>query len=150
MRNYFKSVGILFGAAIFAILLNATLLLTTKEYESFSTRGKSELTLNVDGTKKTNSSGLSRNYITEYSYGIFESLNLIVPRLLGGSNNENLGEKSQTYNYLISNHFPQEQVLQFTEHLPTYWGDQPIVAAPAYIGIVVFSSLYWLLFIVKK
>ena len=99
VRNYFKSVGILFGAAIFAILLNATLLLTTKEYESFSTRGKSELTLNVDGTKKTNSSGLSRNYITEYSYGIFESLNLIVPRLLGGSNNENLGEKSQTYNY---------------------------------------------------
>lgn len=150
VRNYFKSVGVLFGAAIFAILLNATLLLTTKEYESFSTRGKSELTLNVDGTKKTNSSGLSRNYITEYSYGIFESLNLIVPRLLGGSNNENLGEKSQTYNYLISNHFPQEQVLQFTEHLPTYWGDQPIVAAPAYIGIVVFFFFILALFIVKN
>ena len=150
VRNYFKSVGILFGAAIFAILLNATLLLTTKEYESFSTRGKSELTLNVDGTKKTNSSGLSRNYITEYSYGIFESLNLIVPRLLGGSNNENLGEKSQTYNYLISNHFPQEQVLQFIEHLPTYWGDQPIVAAPAYIGIVVFFFFILALFIVKN
>ncbi|EGD34068.1 membrane protein [Capnocytophaga sp. oral taxon 338] len=150
LKPYIKSVAVLCGAALLAILMNATLLLTTKEYEAFSTRGKSDLTLTAQGQPKTNTTGLSKDYITEYSYGIYESLDLIVPRLLGGSNHENLGEKSAVYNYLIANNYPPNQVLQFTQHLPTYWGEQPIVAAPAYIGIVVFFLFILALFVVKR
>ena len=139
---FVKSLFTLVAAALLAVLMNATLLLTTKEYEAFSTRGKSDLLLNADGTPKGHTSGLNKDYITEYSYGVYESLNLIVPRLLGGSNHENLGEKSAVYERLIQQ-YPQEQVLDFTRHLPTYWGDQPIVAAPAYVGVLVFFFLYW-------
>ena len=130
--------------------MNATLLLTTKEYERFSTRGNSELTLTAEGTPKTNTHGLSKEYITEYSYGVYESLNLIVPRLLGGSNHENIGEKSATYSFLVSQGYDPIVVGQFTRQLPTYWGDQPIVAAPAYIGVVVFFFFVLALFVVKR
>ena len=144
-----KSLLTLVAAALLAVLMNATLLLTTKEYEAFSTRGKSDLLLNADGTAKTHTHGLSKDYITEYSYGVYESLNLIVPRLLGGSNHENLGEKSAVYERLIQS-YPQAQVLDFTRHLPTYWGDQPIVAAPAYVGVLIFFFFVLALFVVKR
>ena len=69
-------------ALILAVGVNATSLLATKEYADFSTRGKSELMLNADGSKKTSNNALSKEYITEYSYGIAESFDLIAPRLL--------------------------------------------------------------------
>ena len=148
-KPFAKSLLTLVAAALLAVLMNATLLLTTKEYEAFSTRGKSDLLLNADGTAKTHTHGLSKDYITEYSYGVYESLNLIVPRLLGGSNHENLGEKSAVYERLIQS-YPQAQVLDFTRHLPTYWGDQPIVAAPAYVGVLIFFFFVLALFVVKR
>ena len=148
-KPFAKSLLTLVAAALLAVLMNATLLLTTKEYEAFSTRGKSDLLLNADGTAKTHTHGLSKDYITEYSYGVYESLNLIVPRLLGGSNHENLGEKSAVYERLIQS-YPQTQVLDFTRHLPTYWGDQPIVAAPAYVGVLIFFFFVLALFVVKR
>ena len=150
LRPFFKGVGVLSVAALLAVLMNATLLLTTKEYERFSTRGNSELTLSAEGTPKTNTHGLSKEYITEYSYGVYESLNLIVPRLLGGSNHENIGEKSATYSFLVAQGYDPIVVGQFTRQLPTYWGDQPIVAAPAYIGVVVFFFFVLALFVVKR
>ena len=148
-KPFAKSLLTLVAAALLAVLMNATLLLTTKEYEAFSTRGKSDLLLNADGTAKTHTHGLSKDYITEYSYGVYESLNLIVPRLLGGSNHENLGEKSAVYERLIQS-YPQAQVLDFTRHLPTYWGNQPIVAAPAYVGVLIFFFFVLALFVVKR
>ena len=148
-RPFVKSLFTLVAAALLAVLMNVTLLLTTKEYEAFSTRGKSDLLLNADGTPKGHTHGLSKDYITEYSYGVYESLNLVVPRLLGGSNHENLGEKSAVYERLIHS-YPREQVLEFTRHLPTYWGDQPIVAAPAYVGILTFFFFVLALFVVRQ
>jgi hypothetical protein len=76
-------------------------------------------------------------------------MNLIVPRLFGGSNHEALGENSKTYEYLVQKGVPQQQALGFSNSLPTYWGDQPIVAAPAYIGIVIFFFFVLALFTVK-
>ena len=132
------SFGVLAIAGIFALGANATNLLATAEYAKFSTRGKSELTFNPDGSKKVENSALSREYITEYSYGIAESFNLIAPRLFGGSNSEALGTDSAMYEFMISQGVPESQAKDFVSGMPTYWGDQPIVAAPAYIGIVVF------------
>ncbi|MGM8363387.1 YfhO family protein [Flavobacterium sp. ARAG 55.4] len=132
------SFGILAVAGIFALGANATNLMATAEYADFSTRGKSELTFNPDGSKSTDTSAMTRDYITEYSYGIAESFNLIAPRLFGGSNHEALGTDSSMYNFMISQGVPAGQAADFVSGMPTYWGDQPIVAAPAYIGVVVF------------
>lgn len=132
------SFGVLTIAGIFALGANATNLLATAEYANFSTRGKSELTFNADGTKSVGNSAMSRDYITEYSYGIAESFNLIAPRLFGGSNSEALGKDSKMYTFMMEQGVPEAQASDFVSGMPTYWGDQPIVAAPAYIGIVVF------------
>jgi hypothetical protein len=132
------AVGVLAVAGIFAIGANATSLMATSEYAKFSTRSNSELTFNPDGSKKTNENALSREYITEYSYGIAESFNLIAPRIFGGSNHENVGTDSRMYSFMIEQGVPPAQAQDFVSGMPTYWGDQPIVAAPAYIGVVVF------------
>ena len=149
LKDFTKAMAVLLGAVVVSVLANATLLLTTREYADWSTRSKSTLTITPDGTPKEQNSGLPKEYITEYSYGISESLNLIVPRLFGGSNHENLGENSKTYQYLVQLGVPPMQALQETQRLPTYWGDQPIVAAPAYIGAVVFFLFVLALFVVK-
>jgi hypothetical protein len=138
-----KGLGFAFGslavAGIFAIGANATNLLATKEYTDFSIRGKSELTFDAEGQTKTENTALSRSYITEFSYGIAESFNLIAPRLFGGGNSEILNEDSSVYNYMIQVGASPVEAIQFTQSYgKTYWGKQPIVEAPAYIGIVVF------------
>ncbi|WP_281635913.1 YfhO family protein [Flavobacterium marginilacus] len=139
------SIGTLIGAGIFAIGSNAGNLLATAEYASFSTRGKSDLSFNPDGTKKVTDMAMTYDYITEYSYGIAESFNLIAPRLFGGSNNESLSEDSKIVDFLQQQqvgqgqYITQEQAVEYAKGgMPTYWGDQPIVSAPAYIGAVVF------------
>lgn len=137
-KSFFTAIGVLAVAGILAIGANATNLLATAEYADFSTRGKSELTFNPDGSKNTDTSAMTRDYITEYSYGVMESFNLIAPRLFGGSNSESLGTDSSMYDFMISQGVPAGQAADFVSGMPTYWGDQPIVAAPAYIGVVVF------------
>jgi hypothetical protein len=137
-KGLLKAIGVLAVAGIFAIGANATNLMATNEYAKFSTRSNSELTFNPDGSKKTNENALSRDYITEYSYGIAESFNLIAPRLFGGSNHENVGTDSRMYSFMVEQGVPSGQAQDFVSGMPTYWGDQPIVAAPAYIGVVVF------------
>lgn len=147
----FKAIGYAIGvfaiAGILALGVNATALLATSEYAKTSTRSDNELTFNADGSKVENSNALTNDYITEYSYGIAESLNLFVPRLFGGSNSENLGNQSKLFEFMVSKGVPEDQASDFASGLPTYWGDQPIVAAPAYIGAVVFFLFVLALFI---
>ncbi|MDI6031635.1 YfhO family protein [Flavobacterium sp. LB2P84] len=149
-KSLLYSFGILAAAGILAIGANATNLLATSEYADFSIRGKSELTFNPNGSKNETTSSMSKDYITEYSYGVMESFNLIAPRLFGGSNNEAVGKDSNMYEFMIGQGVPEDQATDFVSGMPTYWGDQPIVAAPAYIGIVVFFLAILALFIDKR
>ncbi len=135
LPDFAKKVGLLFVAVILAVGVNATSLLATKEYAEHSTRSKSELTINPDGSPKEISTGLSKAYITEYSFGLIETFGLFIPRFMGGSNNEKLDKESYTYRYL-KDKAGRKQALSFAENAPMYWGDQPIVAAPPYIGAV--------------
>ncbi len=138
-KELLKIAGVFTIALILAVGANATSLLATKEFTDFSIRGKSELTFSPNGKKKTENTALSRAYITEYSYGIAESFNLIAPRLFGGGNSEKLNEDSSVYSFMLNYGATPEEAQQFTESYGmTYWGDQPIVAAPAYIGAIVF------------
>lgn len=140
LPRYFKSVGILILAVVLAVATNASNLLATQQYAKWSTRGVSELTLNPDGSPKEATSGLDKDYITQYSYGIFESFNLLIPRLVGGGNDEELGTQSSTYAFLINQGIPPLQAKDFVENQAAhmmYWGEQPGVAAPAYIGAII-------------
>lgn len=145
---YLKSVLILVLAGILAILMNANHLLPTREYAKESTRSKSELTINPNGSPKEQTGGLSKDYITEYSYGIAETFNLFIPRFMGGGNHEAIGTKSNTYSFL-RNKIGVAQARDFTEHAPMYWGGQPIVAAPAYIGAVFIFLLILSLYVYR-
>lgn len=140
------SLGIFLAGAILAVGANATNLMATAEYAKFSTRSDSALTYNPDGVKKEDTNAMSYDYITEYSYGVAESFDLIVPRLFGGSSgSEKLPEDSHIVEFLQTQQVGEGQYIskaQAVEYasqgMPVYWGDQPIVAAPAYIGAVVF------------
>ena len=141
------SIGVLAVAGIFAIGANAANLMATSEYAKYSIRDKSELTFNPDGSKNETTAAMTTDYITEYSYGIAESFNLIAPRLFGGSSHENVGTDASMYTFMLDHGVPVEEAQDFVSGMPTYWGDQPIVSAPAYIGVVVFFLAVLALFI---
>lgn len=149
LPHFFKSVGIMVIAVILAIGLNATNIMATQEYVKESTRGKSELTINSDGSPKEVTSGLDKDYITEYSYGFLETFNLFIPRLLGGGNGEDVGKDSETYKFFTSVGASPIEALREVKRTPTYWGSQPIVEAPAYVGAVVLFLFVFGLFMVK-
>ncbi len=149
-KSLFSAFAIFAISGILAIGSNATNLLATAEYAKYSTRGKSELTFSPDGSKSTSDNAMTHDYITEYSYGIAESFNLISPRIFGGSNGENIGSNTNMYEFLIGKSVPEDQAKEFVSSMPAYWGDQPIVAAPAYIGAVVFFLCLVALFMDKR
>lgn len=137
-KHIVRSVGILVVAAVLALGANATSLLATAEFSQFTIRHKSELTFNPDGSTNDTQSAMNYDYITEYSYGIGESLNLIFPRLFGGGMAEDVGENSILYQYAINQGALPSDARDFVAKVPLYWGNQPIVEAPAYIGAIVF------------
>lgn len=144
---FFKASALLFLAAFLALGMNATNLMATSSYAKESTRSKSELPLNSDGSINEQSSGLDKAYITQFSYGITESFNLLIPRFMGGGNREKLGKDSQTYKAYKALGATPLQALRESEQAPMYWGDQPIVEAPAYIGAVVIFLFVLALFL---
>lgn len=148
LPHYFKSLGVMVLAVILAIATNATNLLATQEYAQFSTRGDTGLTITPEGTPKK-SDGLNFDYITEYSYGIMESFNLFIPRFMGGSSAESLGEDSEMYSQLLKMGASPAQAIDFAKNAPTYWGDQPFVGAPAYIGATVLFLFVFALFLIR-
>ena len=149
LKEYLKYIGVFALAGILSLGLNAPNVLSTYEYSKYSTRSQSELKLNPDGTEKKLSTGLDYDYITQYSYGIFESINLIAPRVQGGASSEDIGKNSDLYKFLIDNNVPRKQADSFVSSVPTYWGDQPILEAPAYIGASIFFLFILSLFIVN-
>ncbi|MFD0963888.1 YfhO family protein [Pseudofulvibacter geojedonensis] len=154
LKHYFTSVGILTAGVILSLGLNATNLMATKEYANESTRSKSELTIDALGAKKVVSSGLDKEYITHWSYGIGESFNLFVPRLFGGSTNEPLPKDAKVIK-AMQNSFrekgyqvPRKTAEEYAGSM-MYWADQPGVSAPAYIGAVCIFLFVLGLFLVK-
>ncbi|MDB4293559.1 YfhO family protein [Maribacter sp.] len=150
LKHFLVSVAILLGAVFLGIAANATGLMATKEYADWSTRGKSELTIDAFGNKKENTGGLDKAYITQWSYGIAESMNLFVPRLFGGGSSDNLGEDSKAYKFLLDKGLPRDRALGIVQQVPLYWGDQPPTAGPAYIGAIVFFLFILGLILVRK
>jgi len=146
--QYFKALGVMIVAVILAIGTNATNLIATQEYTSHSTRGDTGLTITPNGDDKPEA-GLTYDYITTYSYGIAETLDLFVPGFMGGSGAEDVGEDSALYSELQKMGVSPIQAKSFTENAPTYWGQQPIVAGPAYIGATILFLFLFALFLIR-
>jgi len=143
---FLKSLGILVIAAIFAVLTNITSLWATYEYGKYTIRGKSELS----SAKADRTSGLDRSYITQWSYGVGETMTLLIPNFYGGASGGKLGLNSELAKALRSNNQPENVVKYYTGQPipPLYWGNQP-GTAPVYIGAVIFFLFILGLIVVK-
>lgn len=142
-KSLLQRLGVLILGVLIGVGANAGRLLPTYDYTKDSTRGKSELTIDdVAGVNKTG--GLDRDYITAWSYGIAESLNWFIPNFMGGSSQQDLGEDSELYRSMQGRVPNARQIVQGA---PTYWGDQPFVAGPYYMGAVMIFLFILALFV---
>jgi len=151
LSNFFKKTGILFIAASLGVATNYTRLATTMEYAPETQRGKSEL-INQNGQKKDD--GMTFEYITDYSYGISETMTFLIPNFMGGpmgrsvltDSDGKLNKDSETYEYLgtIKN---QNKQRKLQEQTSSYWGDKG-AGAPTYVGaIMMFLFILGILYI---
>lgn len=150
LPNFAKNVGILIVAVILGIGVNASSLMATKQYADQSTRGKSELTITVDGNTKEQTTGLDKTTINRWSYGFAETFNLFIPRFMGGGSREEIGENSTAFKLVNEKYGPKVAADFFEGGVPTYWGKQPGVSAPAYIGAILIFLFVLGIFVVKN
>lgn len=142
IASYIKSAVVLLFASALAILPNITTIWATYEYGKYSTRGQSEL------NEKKESSGLDKDYAMSWSYGVKESMTLLIPNFNGGANATELGKNSATFKAMESNGAGGQQANQFVKNAPTYWGDMPSTSGPTYAGAIVIFLFILGLFIV--
>ena len=145
MDVFAKATGVLVIASLFAIATNITTLWATYEYGKETIRGKTELT-----TEKSNrTSGLDKDYATGWSYGKMETFTMLIPNFNGGSSQGALPETSNSYKALRANNIDENQASKVIKALPLYWGTQPGVAGPVYIGAIIIFLFIFALFVVE-
>jgi len=140
---FLKSAGILIAGAMVAVGMNLSQLYTSYEYAKDTIRGPSELT--SDNENKT--SGLDKDYVVQYSYGIGETFTLLVPNFKGGATHLHPDLDSESYKILR-----QKGVQQPRETLNMvimYHGDQPPTAGPVYLGAIVVFLFVLGLFVIE-
>lgn len=140
---FLKATGVCTVAALIALAINASNLYHTWEYQKESMRGKSELVKKDANQSQQTSSGLDRDYITQWSYGIDETWTLLIPNAKGGSNNEQLGDNAKAMAA------SDPQLAEMCAQWYQYWGNQPFTAGPVYVGAFVLMLFILGLFIVK-
>ncbi len=140
IMHFMKATGVCAAGALIGILLNISNLYHTWQYAQESMRGKSEL-VKKNAANQTNS-GLDRDYITQWSYGVGETWTLLVPNTKGGASvplaaNAKAMEKADP------------NFMQIYQQLGQYWGEQPGTSGPVYVGAFVLMLFILGLFIVK-
>lgn len=141
LPQFFKASAVLIVAALVGIAANVSNLYHTYAYSKETMRSKSELVQTGDAAKQT-SSGLDRDYITQWSYGIDETLTLLVPNFKGGAS----AALSQSET-AMSKANPMYSSLYGS--LTQYFGTQPMTSGPVYVGAFVLFLFVLGCFIVK-
>lgn len=139
LGHFAKATALLGLMAVLAVATNITNLWATQEYGKYSTRGPSELTEN----QSNKTSGLDRDYITDWSYGIGESWTFLVPDFKGGAS-EGIAKNNKDVLKKVDDNFRQN-IAQFS----AYFGDQPFTGGPLYLGAIVCMLFVIGLFVVK-
>lgn len=135
LPSFLKSTGMVLAGVVIALGMNATALITTYEYGKYTMRGDSNgLTTDVQNVQN----GLNKEYITQWSYGVDESMTLLIPDFKGGASGGVLSEDSETAQ-TIKDKFNVPNIKKTMEEyqLPLYWGTQPFTSGPVYIGAIV-------------
>ncbi len=146
LPSFAKATGVLMIASVFAVATNITNLWATYEYGKETIRGKTELT-----TEKSNrTSGLDKDYATGWSYGKLETFTLLIPNFNGGSSQGAVSETSNSYKALRAQGIDDSQAKKVIKALPMYWGTQPGVAGPVYIGAIIMFLFVFALFAVDN
>ena len=145
--DFLKSAGVLIIAAIIAVGMNATSLLTTYEYSHYTMRGKSN---GLTADTQSSQHGLNKEYITQWSYGVDETLTLLIPDFMGGASTGKLSLKSETAGHLKNLGVPDGQIKQIVTQLPLYRGTQPGTSGPVYLGAIVIFLFVLSFFLVDK
>ena len=144
LAGFMKSTGVVAAAAVIGIAINLSSLYHTWQYQKESMRGKSEL-VKKDAANQT-SSGLDRDYITQWSYGIDETLTLLVPDAKGGATvplSKNATAMAKADPQI------QSMIPQLYDAIPQYFGTQPGTSGPVYVGAFVLFLFILGLFIVR-
>lgn len=137
------------GIAVFAISLGIGLgtgycnIKSNSEYVKETMRG-GHSELNSNGQK-----GLDFDYATSWSYGIGETMTLLVPNFNGGSSHFDVGTNSDMYKNMVKQGVPKANAKQFCKSVPSYWGDQPFTEGPVYVGAIICFLFILGLYIVK-
>ena len=139
LKEFFKGTGILAVSALIAVSINLSNLYHTYQYSKESTRGKSELVLEDDPSINN---GVDKAYITQWSYGIDETLTLLIPNFKGGASKP-LAESKDAMNKA------NPQFYSIYEQISQYFGSQPFTAGPVYVGAFVLFLFIAGCFIVK-
>jgi hypothetical protein len=139
-RHLLKATAVCVVAALIAVCLNISNLYHTWQYSKESMRSASEL-VKKNASNQT-SSGLDRDYITQWSYGIDETWTLLVPNTKGGASVPLSDSK-------IAMQHADNYYLGIYQQLGQYWGNQPMTAGPVYVGAFVLMLFVLGLFVVK-
>ena len=135
-----KATAVCIAAAAVGICMNVSNLYHTWEYSKETMRGKSELVKANTGNQT--SSGLERDYITQWSYGIGETWTLLVPNTKGGATVP-MSRNEKAMKHADPNYLPVYQ------QIGQYWGEQPMTSGPVYVGAFVLMLFVLALFVVK-
>ncbi|MCB0802360.1 MAG: YfhO family protein [Flavobacteriales bacterium] len=154
LKSFFKRTSFIALAAILGILPNLGPLLVTYEYSKVSTRGGSDITISPHGDADlhVNEKGLDKAYITQWSYGIDETWTLLSPNIKGGSSYPILAKEKEVERLRKEDpRFFNVVVEEYQKHqnaISGYFGNQPIVSGPVYIGVIlVLLALLALIFV---
>lgn len=146
-KKFFIATGGVAVAYLLAIIINYGNISLTNDYSKHTIRGGNDITTNPDGSSNSvnSTSGLDRDYVTQWSYGIGESFTLISPYVKGGGTVA-LGDSpfAEDVQDLDMKPSSLDAVMQY----PVYWGDQPMTSGPVYVGVIVaFLAFLGLIFI---
>lgn len=144
LRRFITATVVLIFFTMLAVGANMSKLWTTYEYGKFSIRGESELS--TDEENRT--SGLDKDYATQWSYGVAETFTLLIPNFQGGASGGELPQNSATYEFLKEIQ-GASNARKSIKQMPTYWGDQPFTAGPVYAGAIAIFLFVLGLLIVK-
>lgn len=148
VKDFFVASAVLLLCAVLAIMPAADKLVPTMDYTKETMRGGAVLHNSADS--EAGKSGLNRDYAFMWSYGVEETMTLLIPNFYGGSSNYPLDDKSETYK-TIKKYAGSSQAKQFVKSVPTYWGDQPFTSGPVYAGaIICFLFILGLMVVPQK
>ena len=143
LQPFFKSVLFLLAGTVIAIGINFSNLYTTYLFSKETIRGPSELTSN----NENKTTGLDKDYVVQWSYGIDETLTLLIPNFKGGATQINPGVDSKSYEALQQRNIQNPR--QIVQGISMYHGKQPGTSGPVYVGAIVVFLFMLGLFVVK-